>query len=296
MGGRIDHKWSVRRLAIAWAARIAPAGDPVSARASAASADCRAGVLESAPGETAIRFTAVAIGAVAVAAIFVIISVGVLIRRPASRGPEMKQAVAEASPANPVRPESIQTAAPATQPAPLVKPAVQQPGEAGAASNDIERIAKTIGPSVVTIETKTKQGSGFFVDSAGTIITNFHVVEGETSASILLPDGRVVEVLGFVAVSRGADLAALRVAPFTGMPKPLKLASRRSAIGEGTVAIGSHERSWRGTVEPRNCQRKQNRARNRRRANRPERGIRRPVRLRHRHELGANHRPDFPRK
>ncbi len=46
-------------------------------------------------------------------------------------------------------------------------------------------------PSVVVIETDTSAGSGWIIDSAGIIVTNYHVIEDAMDIHVILSDGRV---------------------------------------------------------------------------------------------------------
>ncbi|MEO2047535.1 MAG: trypsin-like peptidase domain-containing protein [Pirellulales bacterium] len=74
-------------------------------------------------------------------------------------------------------------------------------------------LAKTVGPSVVNVSTEQKagmgMGSGVIVDSAGYIVTNYHVVRGVRVARIQLSDGRhgPATVIG---VDRATDVAVLK--------------------------------------------------------------------------------------
>ncbi|MGH2898188.1 MAG: S1C family serine protease, partial [Solirubrobacteraceae bacterium] len=83
-------------------------------------------------------------------------------------------------------------------------------------------------------------GTGFVIDSNGTIVTNAHVVEGAGQVRVRFDDasaGVDAEVLGRDASS---DLAVLRVDPATTQNvKPLALADSDSVrVGDLAVAIG----------------------------------------------------------
>jgi S1-C subfamily serine protease len=67
-----------------------------------------------------------------------------------------------------------------------------------------EELYELVSPSVVEIAGKTSLGSstgtGFFYDNKGTVVTNYHVIEGCTSAEIMLTNGsiyKVDKVLGY---------------------------------------------------------------------------------------------------
>jgi putative serine protease PepD len=83
------------------------------------------------------------------------------------------------------------------------------------------------------------QGSGFVYDSQGHIITNEHVVDGATSVSVRLYDGRTVKA-EVVGVDESTDLAVLRVANLPSSVTPVQLGSSDDLeVGDGVVAIGS---------------------------------------------------------
>ncbi|MDQ3724052.1 MAG: trypsin-like peptidase domain-containing protein, partial [Actinomycetota bacterium] len=99
-------------------------------------------------------------------------------------------------------------------------------------------------PSVVFVKSRegigVASGTGFLVDSDGTIVTNAHVVAGANSVQVRFEDkgsGVDAEVLGTDASS---DIAVLRVDPSkTGSAKPLALANSDSVqVGDLAVAIG----------------------------------------------------------
>ena len=96
-----------------------------------------------------------------------------------------------------------------------------------------------------TIGNYVSQGSGFYV-APNIIATNFHVVEGATKATARVTNTNVeVEVLGFLAVNREADLILLQVA---GNPQtPLSVANRQTSVGEPIFVIGA-PRGLEGTI------------------------------------------------
>jgi putative serine protease PepD len=82
-------------------------------------------------------------------------------------------------------------------------------------------------------------GSGFAYDTAGHVVTNYHVVQGGSSIKVRFVDGSEspATVAGFDA---STDLAVLKVdAPATEL-QPLTLGdSSKVQVGDGVVAIGS---------------------------------------------------------
>jgi putative serine protease PepD len=108
----------------------------------------------------------------------------------------------------------------------------------------VRSIVADAGPSVVLIRSESggsgASGTGFVIDTNGTIVTNAHVVEGASRVQVRFEDTaeRVqAEVLGTDASS---DLAVLRVdASHTQKLKPLRFADSDSVkIGDIALAIG----------------------------------------------------------
>lgn len=97
--------------------------------------------------------------------------------------------------------------------------------------------------AVVTIETKTRTGSGFIISKDGLVITNRHVVLNEESqvadrVEIKMSDGTKLSA-NVLGVSRHQDLALIRI-PNQSRLKFLKLAkSETIKVGQNVYAIGS---------------------------------------------------------
>jgi len=113
-----------------------------------------------------------------------------------------------------------------------------------ARSRTVRQVYAAASPSVVFVKSQdgggAASGTGFVVDSDGTVVTNAHVVEGASNVSVRFEDngeGVAAEVLGSDASS---DIAVLRVDPSkTGGVKPLSLADSDSVqVGDLAVAIG----------------------------------------------------------
>jgi len=113
-----------------------------------------------------------------------------------------------------------------------------------ARSRAVRDVYAKVSPSVVFIRSRegagVASGTGFVVDSDGTIVTNAHVVAGSSNVQVRFEDngdGVDAEVLGTDASS---DIAVLRVDPSdTGGVKPLTLAdSERVQVGDMAIAIG----------------------------------------------------------
>jgi S1-C subfamily serine protease len=115
---------------------------------------------------------------------------------------------------------------------------------ADAGSAIVAATAKAI-PGVVTITTQTALGfrsatdvgSGFLFDSGGWILTNGHVVDGATSITVQLGDGRRLtgQVYG---IASSTDLAIVKV-DATDLPALALGDSHGLALGQTVIAIGS---------------------------------------------------------
>ncbi|MBN1399751.1 MAG: trypsin-like peptidase domain-containing protein, partial [Anaerolineae bacterium] len=113
------------------------------------------------------------------------------------------------------------------------------------------QVYERVSPSVVNITSKALElgfygvypsegsGSGFFIDTDGHIVTNYHVIEGAQSVEVTLLDGTVVpaEVVGADAFS---DLAVLRVdvKPEESLPVDMSFEGDLR-VGQRAIAIGN---------------------------------------------------------
>jgi serine protease Do len=143
-------------------------------------------------------------------------------------------------------------ATPAAQPALLAQPeddsVLYRTTKGVAAEKSVREQVAQLGESVVQVRTPGGLGSGFFLNEEGYLITNFHVIEGETQISIEVfhhKDGqwerKVYKQVRIVAMNKFHDLALLKVedkdAPkFSWVPLG---DSDALAVGERVFAIGS---------------------------------------------------------
>lgn len=82
-------------------------------------------------------------------------------------------------------------------------------------------------------------GSGFVWDDAGHIVTNYHVVEGASSAEVTLADGSTYSA-SMVGASPNDDLAVLRINAPPGKLRPIPLGSSSDLqVGQKVFAIGN---------------------------------------------------------
>ena len=82
-------------------------------------------------------------------------------------------------------------------------------------------------------------GSGFVWDEAGHIVTNFHVIEGASEATVKLADGSDHKA-SLVGASPAHDLAVLKIAAGRHHSTPVPLGSSHDLkVGQGVFAIGN---------------------------------------------------------
>ena len=82
-------------------------------------------------------------------------------------------------------------------------------------------------------------GSGFVWDEAGYIVTNFHVIEGASEATVRTADGRDYKA-SLVGISRSRDIAVLKITPGQKRLPPLPVGSSRDLrVGQKVYAIGN---------------------------------------------------------
>ncbi|MGP4096972.1 trypsin-like peptidase domain-containing protein [Nonomuraea sp. KM90] len=124
-----------------------------------------------------------------------------------------------------------------TEPAP---PAAL-PRVAAAPSTSLSGLSATAArvlPSVVSVETRRSGGSGFVLDGRGHILTNAHVVSGNSQVTVVTGDGSRLSA-AVIGVDDDEDLAVLEVDyPRELTPATLGRSSDLS-VGDQVLAIGS---------------------------------------------------------
>jgi S1-C subfamily serine protease len=95
---------------------------------------------------------------------------------------------------------------------------------------------ENLSPSVVTIFTDDGLGSGVVYSEDGLILTNEHVIRGQTDVEVAFADGQ--RVSGTVKATDPVTDLALIQADRTGLPKPVYQTSLPK-VGEGAVVLGS---------------------------------------------------------
>jgi hypothetical protein len=105
-----------------------------------------------------------------------------------------------------------------------------------------EGIAKRAAPSVVLIKTVNDSGeisgSGFIVESSGTIITNFHLIAGAKAIDVKLSGGDIYENVRICAFDERKDLAVIQIPGFN-LPTVALGDSDALQIGDRVVLISN---------------------------------------------------------
>jgi len=109
------------------------------------------------------------------------------------------------------------------------------------------KLVERIDRSVVQIESASGNGSGFIIDSTGTVATNLHVVQNIGSAEVKFVDGSRYEIAGFVALAEEKDLVLLRIRTSRDDFEPLPVITKLPHKGETVYALGA-PRGYLGSI------------------------------------------------
>ena len=109
-----------------------------------------------------------------------------------------------------------------------------------ARGNLVRTVYAAASPSVVSVRTGEGSGTGFLVDSDGTIVTNAHVVGDNSQVQVRFTDDGDFHDASVLGVDASTDLAAIKVdASAANGVKPLALAdSDKVQVGDTALAIG----------------------------------------------------------
>lgn len=116
-------------------------------------------------------------------------------------------------------------------------------------SKTVRELVNQLGEAVVQVRTPSGLGSGFIINEDGFLMTNFHVIEGETQISVEVyhraPDGtlerRTYKQVRIIAMNKFEDLTLLKIED-KDVPKfPYVVMGNADAlaVGERVFAIGS---------------------------------------------------------
>lgn len=112
---------------------------------------------------------------------------------------------------------------------------------------DLKEVIRQNQPKVVQLEAEDGQlGSGFFYNGKGDIITNAHIVEGDSKVVVRMPDGQTYSG-SVIGKSEIVDVAVVRVEDLENV-EPMNIAyDYEGEVGDEVIAIGS-PRGYQNTV------------------------------------------------
>ncbi len=132
-------------------------------------------------------------------------------------------------------------ATPPSPPLQLPAPPGDRAGATDDALPDFAALYAAAAPSVVALEVRAgdaeRQGTGFFIDPLGRVLTSAHVVDGATAVTAVTRSGRRFDAR-LLGADPHTDLALLAV-DGEDLPPPLPLAARDGRVGEWVMAIGT---------------------------------------------------------
>jgi S1-C subfamily serine protease len=138
----------------------------------------------------------------------------------------------------------LASVAPSVSAAPV--PAPEAPAKKHAGDLTPAELFKRLAPAVVTIVMMDESGTGFVIDSAGTTVTNHHVIDEGQKINVKFMEGAVYEDITMLADDPANDLALLRLTlakPKAGKPptfEALKLGNSDAVVvGERAISIGN---------------------------------------------------------
>ncbi|MEM6366179.1 MAG: trypsin-like peptidase domain-containing protein, partial [Planctomycetota bacterium] len=107
----------------------------------------------------------------------------------------------------------------------------------------LPHLVELVEPSTLRIDVEFEdgrsQGSGFCVDTTGLIATNFHVMEGAKSATVINAAGASATVKGFVHADPKRDLCIISIDSSSLPCLPVKFVASRPKKGESVAAFGA---------------------------------------------------------
>ncbi len=145
-------------------------------------------------------------------------------------------------------PKTEKPQAPATAPTTPGKSGFYSTATKALPLRNVRDLVDELGEAVVQVRTPGGLGSGFIINEDGFLITNFHVIEGETQISVEVYhqtggqlDRKVYKEVRIIAINKFQDMALLKIDD-KAAPKFSKVLlgdSDALAVGERVFAIGS---------------------------------------------------------
>ncbi|RLT33506.1 MAG: PDZ domain-containing protein [Chloroflexi bacterium] len=124
--------------------------------------------------------------------------------------------------------------------------ATQQVQQAqGLPAGGIADLVERVRPSIVVIEGATvgasgaSSGTGMVLDREGRVLTNYHVIEGQTNIKVTLADGTASKA-SILGSDPGSDLAVLKITVPANLLVPVTFANSDNVrVGDAVFAIGN---------------------------------------------------------
>jgi len=114
----------------------------------------------------------------------------------------------------------------------------------GHGQDGLPALIKKMEPSIVVIVTYGRngsmlgQGSGFFVDQEGDVVTNFHVLQGASRAVVKTADGKEHAVQNVLAEDKEGDLVRVSVEISKEAVRPLPVSAELPEVGRESLLSG----------------------------------------------------------
>jgi len=152
------------------------------------------------------------------------------------------------APAKAPTPVKTSAASVEAKPTAAVRPGFYSANTRAMPEKTVKDLVNQLGEAVVQVRTPSGLGSGFIINEDGFLVTNFHVIEGETQISVAVyhqRDGqlepRVYKQVRIVAINKFQDMALLKIDDKDAPKfKYVVLGSSDAlVVGDGVFAIGS---------------------------------------------------------
>lgn len=135
--------------------------------------------------------------------------------------------------------ETANTEPTSTAEVPADTAATSQPPSELSLTDLIPQVERSVVRILVKGQYGGSTGSGFVVDKEGTIVTNYHVIEGANSAEAEFVTGERTRVVGFLKLDDARDLAVIKVDFPAEKLHPIALASIVPQKGVRVAAFGA---------------------------------------------------------
>ena len=137
---------------------------------------------------------------------------------------------------------------PDAMPVPDNRPGFYSGSARGLATKTVRELVNQLGEAVVQVRTPSGLGSGFIINEDGFLMTNFHVIEGETEISVEVYhqtggelERKSYKQVRIIAINKFGDMALLKIEDKDAPKFKYVLLGSADAlsVGEGVFAVGS---------------------------------------------------------